>query len=123
MREITKLRARRFPVMESNGTGKVDFDSTPLPNARWYPGGDAYFHYRSMVMAASFPDKPTIPPYGASADEPFSAAYTPEEDDMIYQAAKLCGYTGKRLGTPKSKESDDVHRVSPVHNWRNIKKS
>ena len=105
--------------MEANGTGKVNKElSASLPNARWYPGGDSYFHYRSMVMAASFPDKPTIDPYGSSADEPFSASYTPEEDEMIYQAAKLCGYTGKRLGTPKSKEEDHVHRVSPVHNWR-----
>jgi len=103
-------------MYESEGTGKMRPDhENAIPNARWYSGGDAYFHYRSMVMVASMPDTPKIDPYGPLADQPFSAAYTKEEDDMISMAAKLCGYPGKRLSSTKSKENDDIHIHSAVN--------
>lgn len=101
-------------MFESDAAGSMDSNTTSaMPNTRYYDGGDAYFHYRSMVMVSSFPDKPKIDPYGPTADYPFSSAYTPEEDSMIAAAAKLCGYPGKRLGNSKSIENDDIHRVSP----------
>ena len=117
MKEITKLRARRFPIYEeSKGTGKMNKEhENAMPNARWYPGGDAYFHYRTMVAVASLPDRPPENAYGPIADQPFSTAYTKEEDDMISMAAKLCGYPGKRLSNGKSTENDDVHKHSPTN--------
>ena len=115
-REISKLRSRRVPMFEASevGTGKTIADQeASLTNGRWYPGGDTYFHYRSMIMAASYPDLPKISPYGPTGDFPFSAAYTQEEDEMISMAAKICGYPGKRLGTSKSTETEEINKVSP----------
>ena len=119
MREITKLRKRRFPIMEADGTGNMNKDTAgAIPNASWYPKMDVYGHYRSMVMAASFPDPPKIPPYGPMADHPFSAGYSQADQDIIDSAAKLCGFPVSKISKNDSIEPVEVHRVSPVHNWR-----
>jgi len=115
-RMISEMRTRRAPMFEGEASGKMDSNITSaMPNTRYYPNGDAYFHYRTMVMVSSFPDTPTIAPYGPNADFPFSSAYTSEEDDMIQSAAKLCGYPGTRLGTTKSKENTDINKVSSTN--------
>jgi len=123
MREISKLRPRRFPVNEAKQdmmvadneiTNGLDSDqSAALPNARWYDGGTPYFHYRAMVMAASLPNPPKIGVSSFSQDMPFSSGYTQADDDIISAAAKLCGYPGKRLSNSRSMESDEIHKVSP----------
>ena len=126
MKGLSKLRERRIPVSEDKDTydnsktslGKLNPNhSSGMPNARWYSNGDAYFHYRAMVMVASLPDPPRIKSDSFSADQPFSVSYTKAEDDMIAMAAKLCGFPGKKLSGPKSTESDGIHKISPVsHN-------
>ncbi len=121
MRELSKLRSRRF-VSESNGNANANDKSlsknaaAAIPNATSYKGGDAYFHYRALVMAASLPDPPRIPAYSFTEDQPFSVGYTDADQEMIDAAAKLCGFPGKRISSSKSKEGDDVHKISPTNN-------
>jgi len=112
------MRERRFPLSEDtsrNDDTLAKNNAAAIPNATAYPRGDSYFHYRCMVMAASLPNPPKIPAYSFTADQPFSVGYTQADNDMIAAAAKLCGYPGKTLSGPKSTESEDVHRHSPVN--------
>jgi len=125
MREISKLRSRRFPVVESaqdmmvadnNTNTALDSDlGAAMPNARWYDGGTPYFHYRAMVMAASLPNPPKIGVSSSSQDMPFSSGYTQADDDIISAAAKLCGYPGKRLSNSRSIESDEINKNSSIN--------
>jgi len=118
MKHLSELRERRFPLKEEDGRNDETLgknNSLAMPNATAYPHGDSYFHYRAMVMSASLPDTPKIPPYSFTADQPFSIGYTQADNDMIAAAAKLCGYPGKTLSGPKSTESEEIHRHSPVN--------
>ena len=127
MRELSKLRSRRFPVNENkqdmmavdtegHSEGKLaDDTAAAIPNARWYDGGTPYFHYRAMVMAASLPNPPKMNVSSFSQDMPFSAGYSQEDDEIITAAAKLCGYPGKRLSSARSIESDEIHKISPTN--------
>jgi hypothetical protein len=113
---ISELRSRRFEVIEEVQHGSIESNqSSSMPNPTSYPHGDQYFHMRSMIMAASYPDEPKIAPYGPYEDTAFSAAYTKEEQDMIDRASAICGHPGKKLGSKKSEESPDIHRHSPVN--------
>ena len=124
-REISKMRARRFPIHESKEdmmvAGEVDDSSlspdlaSALPNARWYDGGTPYFHYRAMTLAASLPNTPKIGVASFSQDMPFSSGYTQADDDIISAAAKLCGYPGKRLSNSRSIEGEGIYKSSPVN--------
>jgi hypothetical protein len=115
-RPISPMRAKRFVIKEGEGSGKLsNDDKAAIPNAAWYPKMDVYGHYRAMVLAASLPDHPTIPPYGPMADHPFSAGYSVADQQIIDMASKLCGFPPTKLSDKDSKESEHVHKVSPVN--------
>ena len=125
MREISKMRALRFPVYENkqdmmvigDGTGKnMGHDhAKSMPNAVTYPTMDSYGHYRSLVMAASLPNETGFPPESFSQDHPFSAGYSFWDQKIIDRAAELCGFKARKLSDGYSKEADEVHKVSPVN--------
>ena len=123
MREISKLRPRRFPLSESKEDMMISSDSDGLnlghdhaksmPNAVTYPTMDSYGHYRSLVMAASLPNETGFPPESFSQDHPFSAGYSSWDQKIIDRAAELCGFKARKLSDGYSKEADEVHKVSP----------
>jgi hypothetical protein len=126
MREITKLRPRRFPVTEGKEDMMVVGSSTDgksmshdhaksMPNAVTYPTMDSYGHYRSLVMAASLPNETGFPPESFSQDHPFSAGYSDWDQKIIDRAAELCGFKARKLSDGYSKEADDIHRASPTN--------
>jgi hypothetical protein len=105
-----------FEAEEDKSSGTLNSDAVAaMPNARWYDGGTPYFHYRAMVMAASLPEPPKINASSFTQDMPFSSGYTQADDDIISAAAKLCGYSGKRLSNSRSLETGDIHKISPCN--------
>jgi hypothetical protein len=113
-RSISPIRARRLGMLAETAHGSIHPEqSAAIPNPTWYPNGDQYFHMRSMIMAASYPDEPKIAPYGPYEDQAFSAAYTQQEQDMIDKASALCGHPGKKLGNRNSAETPEIHKHSP----------
>ena len=122
MREITKLRKRRFPINEETtdaAHGKMNpVHAYALPDATSYPKADNYYDwYRMTISAAGLPDAKE-PTSSAMADSPFSIGYSDWDQKIIDSAAKLCGFAGRKLGTKKSEEPEHIHKISPVHNWR-----
>jgi hypothetical protein len=47
--------------------------------------------------------------------------YSQAERDIIANSLKKFGYTPKKLSTKGSRETEDVHKVSPVSNWMSKK--
>ena len=122
LRVISKLRPRRFPIAEGNtiigdqGKGHLSKDhADAMPGAMWFPEMTPYHHMRSMVIAASLPDEPKISVSSPVADQPFSVPYSDWDAEIIKRAAKLCGFTPTNLTDRRSKEPDDVHKISPVN--------
>lgn len=127
MREISKLRSRRFPVTEAKqdmmvadnsgqGEGKLNADTaTALPNAAWYPEMTAYGHYRALVMAASLPNEIGFSKSSPVSDHPFSAGYSDWDQKIIDRAAQLCGFSAAKLSDRYSGEPKDVHKASPTN--------
>jgi hypothetical protein len=127
MREIFKLRPRRFPVSESKEDMMVVDNSMSskthmhpdqagaMRNPTTYPEMSSYGHYRALMYVASCPNKPAISKDSFSQDHPFSAGFSKEDQDMINMAAKLCGYAPRTLGTGYSTEPETVHKLSPVN--------
>jgi len=81
--------------------------------------GSAYLQYRFGIAlggagAGSTPSEHTDPA-GAFSGDPVMLTYTDEEGEMINNAAKMVG-VGQviPLGSRKSLERDDVHKVSPM---------
>ena len=118
-RVISPLREKRFPLTEG-GTGEThggmhqDHVAT-MPHPTAYPQADQYYSfYRMSIHAASYPDKSHINAVTDVADNPLGAAYTDIEQEMIDNAAKLCGYAPKKLDKYGSREPDDIHKISPV---------
>ena len=127
MREISKLRTRRFPIAESSqdmmvvdnsgqGEGKLSADSAAaIPNASWYPEMTSYGHYRALVMAASLPNEIGFSKSSPVSDHPFSAGYSDWDQKIIDRAAQLCGFKAAKLSDRYSSEPKDIHRHSPVN--------
>jgi len=128
MRDLSPMRTRRFPLSESKKDqnkgqrrGRLNKDhADAMPNAAWYPTMTPYSHMRSMVVAASLPNEDNISISSPVADSPFSVAYTSADYDIISRAAKLCGFPAIKLSDKHSKESDEVHRVSPVSTTNSV---
>ncbi len=134
MREISPMRLKRFPLVEKNKgadlvnanakgqkSGKLNKDhAAAMPNVQWFPTMTPYRHMRTMILAASLPDAPQIAVDSPIADQPFSIAYTDADRDIIDRAAKLCGFDSVKLSDKHSRESDEVHKISPVSTSRNI---
>jgi len=116
MRELSPIRPRRYPLSEAAKKEKMSNEyKAVVSNATTYPNMDAYGHYRSMMMVASLPDEPQMAPASYTKDNPFTAAYTPIERDMIDNAARLCGYEVKQISNSYSQEPEHVNKNSPVN--------
>lgn len=103
-------------LTELEGTGKLNQNhEDSMPNPAWHPEATTYMHYRMGLQMASLPDKPAISPMGPIGDHPFSAGYSDEDQEIINRAAKLCGFTPRKLGKTHSSESEDTHKISPVN--------
>lgn len=104
---------------KEDGTGKLNPDhAAVIPNAKFYPGIGAYGHYRFGLTMAGIPyakDHPDISPYGPMGENPFSAAYSDEDQQIIDLASRICGFAPKSLSSNRSKEPDDVCKASPVN--------
>ncbi len=107
-----------------NDTSKFHDNHTgSMTNPTMFPtAGNYYDLYRLGVHFATHPDHAKIHGSSPSAsgpvgEHPLTNAYTDEDQEIVNRAAKLCGFTPRKLGGKYSKESDDIHRHSPVkHN-------
>ena len=85
------------------------------PDQNMYNGnGGAYKNYRFGLALAGAPDE-TVEEDNYIAGDPFYAAYTQEEVDMINHAAQQVGDKSMEVWSDgKSGEGDAVTKVSPV---------
>jgi hypothetical protein len=90
-----------------------------IPGATRYPDTAAHYYdmYRYGLHLASSPDHDNVEPAGPTANEMVTIAYSDVEKDMHNAAAKKMGFKGKAISSHGSRESKDVHSVSPVSNW------
>lgn len=124
------MRACDF-IFENGRTGSIlpsVADALPatfaLPELK---NQDAYLQYRFGVALASVRG---VEQRAADGVEPFYStsawgenqivvSYDPDVDQLIDDALKMMGKSGKRLiSTRKSTESNTVNTTSPVSNWR-----
>lgn len=76
--------------------------------------GSAYKHYRFGLALAGAPDE-TVDADNYIGGDPFFAAYTQEEVDMINHAARQVGDKSMEVWSDgKSSEVDAVNKTSPV---------
>ncbi len=98
------------------GTGQIHPNhAAAMTRGSWYPDMSAYGHYRFMMVAASSPNKSKASPAGPIGEHPFSVAYSKVDQDIINFARKVCGMEELPLGPGDSRESEDVHKISPMH--------
>ncbi len=103
------------------GTGKINPEhASALPRGAWYPEMGAYGQYRFTIQMAGLSGKPGpenqthVSLAGPIGEHPFSSAYSKEDADIITMARKICGMPESTIAPGNSKESDDIHKVSPV---------
>jgi len=83
-----------------------------------------YWKYRAGLAASFSPDSSdTFTPGGPAHDDMVMVGYSDVDQQIIDKAHKLMGWTKKKMAGRGSKESDDVHKTSPVSNWNANKKS
>lgn len=83
--------------------------------------GSSYMQYRFGIALAGAPDFPTDPA-GAFSGDPFASTYTDQEREMIDFALKQVGSApAQELSDNRSREAEEVHRVSPHRNPGAIK--
>lgn len=112
-------------LLEAKTTGKMDPDhNAAIPNAQMLTKIDqGYGLYRFGLHMASSPDKPNISTVGPSGSTPFFVPFSPEDENIINVARKNGGFGPmKKLTRGPSRETDDTHKISPVHSGANKKK-
>lgn len=72
-----------------------------------------YNAYRFGVAMAGAPQQKTDKS-GPIGGDFITVAYSNGDDEILKSAAKQMGINHKQLASKKSKETDDVHKVSPV---------
>jgi hypothetical protein len=126
MRKITKedIQELEIAVNEMHRTlireGKLrqgSKDAVPGMNA--WPAlnnnNNPYTAYRFGIAMAGAPDIKTDKS-GPNGGDFITLSYTDGDDEILNSAAKQMGIKSSSIAAKKSKETDDVHRVSPVAN-------
>jgi hypothetical protein len=127
------MRAKEFTILKeddgdtsssgnggntSGGTrGKLHqnhFDS--IPDLKSYPDLPSHYYdmYRLGVHMAGSPDKQNMARLGPSGNEFVTSAFTDEDAAITNASRKAMGLKQRSISSKGSRESDDVHRVSPV---------
>jgi hypothetical protein len=74
-----------------------------------------YDAYRFSLIMAGAPDIKTDKK-GPNGGDFMTMSYTSGDDEILNSAAKQMGVKSSSIASKKSKETDDVHKVSPVAN-------
>jgi hypothetical protein len=74
-----------------------------------------YNAYRFGIAMAGAPDFKTDKK-GPNGGDFMTMSYTSGDDEILNSAAKQMGVKSSSIAAKKSKETDDVHKVSPVAN-------
>jgi len=74
-----------------------------------------YNAYRFGIAMAGAPDFKTDKK-GPNGGDFMTMSYTSGDDEILNSAAKQMGVKSSAIAAKKSKETDDVHKVSPVAN-------
>lgn len=118
------MRAKDF-INEQTKLNKNHSDSIPHAVRTGVPKLDIgptnfYWKYRTGLAASFSPDSnEEFSPGGPANDDLVMIGYSDADNDIIHSAHQRMGFPTKKLSNGKSKESHDVHKVSPVSNWNN----
>jgi len=110
-------------LYEANSLNQNAKDSIPNASSAGVSPGEHgptnfYWKYRAGLAASFSPDvSDTFTPGGPAHDDMVMIGYTDADQEIIDKSHKLMGWTKKKISNGRSKESDDVYKVSPVANW------
>jgi len=113
------MRAKEF-INEGGKRGTMRADAlAAIPNMHFHPQADFYRMYRMGVASASMNDDPhpDHSPYGPTMNFPVTLGYTNVDKQMTKKASKYVGIKHSKITPDGSKETEDVHNVSPVSDW------
>jgi len=120
------MRAKEFITEDQEWTDSQK-EAVPNVSSVGVPGlpigPTNYYHkYRLGVhMAGSPDDHHDYPVTGQFADDMVMVGYSQADRDIIANSLTKFGYAPKKLSTKGSRETEDVHKVSPVSNWMSKK--
>jgi hypothetical protein len=126
MRRYTNEDIREFEISVNEmqrgliREGKLSKGSTDaVPGMSAWPAlnnnNNPYNAYRFGIAMAGAPDIKTDKK-GPNGGDFITMSYTDGDDEILNSAAKQMGISSSTIASKKSKETDDVHKVSPVAN-------
>lgn len=107
--QAAMLREGKLRTGVLNASPKLD--AWPALNNNNNP----YHAYRFGIAMAGAPESKTDRA-GPNGGDFITMSYTDGDDKILKAAAKQMGISSKSIASKKSKETNDVHRVSPVAN-------
>jgi hypothetical protein len=109
--EMKRSLIREGKLRQSSKDAASGLDVWPALNNNNNP----YDAYRFGIALAGAPDFKTDKK-GPNGGDFMTMSYTSGDEEILNSAAKQMGVSRSSLASKKSKETDDVHKVSPVAN-------
>lgn len=109
--EMDQLMIQESQLRKSARTSVPGLDAWPALNNNNNP----YHAYRFGMALAGSPDTKTSKE-GPTGGDFLTISYTDGDSKILKTAAKQMGFKSSRIGSKKSVELDDVHKLSAVAN-------
>jgi len=118
LQEMQATMLREEKLRKSALDASPDMTAWPALNNNNNP----YYAYRFGLALACAPGGDVVPKEGPVGGDFITMTYTDGDDQILKSAAKQLGISSKSIGSSKkSKETNDVHKASPVANKKRNK--